>query len=66
MRNPLPLSLLAPHSRISYCVAAAQCDVDRMRRRVHDSLPEWDISDALQIVSSALGGKYASYRCVSV
>lgn len=48
----------------SYCVPAAQFDVDRLRRRVQESLPDWEVSDALQIVSSALGAKYASYRCV--
>jgi hypothetical protein len=55
-----------PHICFSYCVPAAQCDINRIRRRVQKSLPEWEISDALQIVSSALGAKYASYRCVSL
>ncbi len=26
-------------------------------------MPDWDVSDALQVVSAALGAKYASYRC---
>jgi serine/threonine protein kinase len=45
-----------------YIEAANAADVAAMTARVHTSLPEWDISEMLQIVNPALQSKYADYR----
>jgi len=45
-----------------YLEPAQAADVAVMTARVHASLPEWDISEMLQIVNPALQSKYADYR----
>lgn len=45
-----------------YVAAAQAADIAAMTARVHISLPEWDISEMLQIVNPALQSKYADYR----
>ena len=45
-----------------YVEAAQATDIAAMTARVHISLPEWDISEMLQIVNPALQSKYAYYR----
>jgi hypothetical protein len=45
-----------------YCEPAPAAERAILNMRVHDSLPEWDITDMVQVVNSALASKYASYR----
>ena len=45
-----------------YLVSAPSSDVAILNLRVHDSLPEWDITEALQVVNPALASKYAANR----
>jgi hypothetical protein len=45
-----------------YCEPAQADDIAILSNRVHDSLPEWDISDMVQVVNPTLASKYADYR----
>jgi serine/threonine protein kinase len=45
-----------------YCEPAPAAERAILNMRVHDSLPEWDITDMVQVVNSALASKYAGYR----
>jgi len=45
-----------------YCASASQSDVAIMQARIHESLPEWDIADMVQVVNEKLGASYANYR----
>jgi len=45
-----------------YCAPAQADDIAILSRRVHDTLPEWDISDMVQVWNPALASKYADYR----
>jgi hypothetical protein len=45
-----------------YLVSAPPSDIAMLNSRVHDSLPEWDITEALQVVNPALASKYAANR----
>jgi hypothetical protein len=45
-----------------YCAPAQADDIAMLSNRVHDSLPEWDITDMLQVWNPALASKYADYR----
>ena len=47
-----------------YCAPAAQADIEMMQQRLHESLPEWDVTDMQQVVNEKLGAAYASYRLV--
>jgi serine/threonine protein kinase len=53
-----------PHAMKSepYLTPAAADDISILSNRVHDSLPEWDITDAVQVVNPTLASKYAAYR----
>lgn len=37
-------------------------DKEMLNSRVHDSLPEWDVTDMVQVVNTAQSSKYAAYR----
>ena len=45
-----------------YLASAHADDVDMLNRRVHDSLPEWDVTSMEQVVNAVLDSKYAAYR----
>jgi serine/threonine protein kinase len=45
-----------------YLVSASSDDIATLNSRVHESLPEWDINEALQIVNPALASRYAANR----
>lgn len=45
-----------------YLAPAQASDVAAMTARVHVSLPEWDVSEMLQIINPTLQSKYADYR----
>jgi hypothetical protein len=45
-----------------YCAPAQAADIAMLSNRVHDSLPEWDISNMVQVWNPALASKYADYR----
>jgi hypothetical protein len=45
-----------------YCEPAQADDIATLSNRVHDSLPEWDISDMVQVSNPTLASKYADYR----
>jgi serine/threonine protein kinase len=45
-----------------YCEPAPAAERAILNMRVHDSLPEWDITDMVQVVNSALASQYAAYR----
>jgi hypothetical protein len=45
-----------------YCAPAQADDIAILSNRVHDSLPEWDITDMVQVWNPALASKYADYR----
>jgi serine/threonine protein kinase len=45
-----------------YLVSAPSSDITMLNSRVHDSLPEWDITEALQVVNPALASRYAANR----
>ena len=51
-----------PVTREPYLEPAHADDVAILSKRVHDSLPEWDITEALQIINPSLSSKYAAYR----
>jgi serine/threonine protein kinase len=57
-------SVQLPHPMKSepYLVAAHAEDIAVLNKRVHDSLPEWDITEMQQVVNTALASKYAAYR----
>ena len=45
-----------------YLAPAQTEDIALLNRRIHDSLPEWDVSRMVQVVNSSLASKYAGYR----
>jgi hypothetical protein len=45
-----------------YLVPAPSSDIAMLNSRVRDSLPEWDITEALQVVNPALASRYAANR----
>jgi serine/threonine protein kinase len=45
-----------------YLAPAHADDVAMLSRRVHDSLPEWDITGMQQVVNASLASNYAAYR----
>jgi serine/threonine protein kinase len=45
-----------------YLHSAQAADIACMTARIHDSLPEWDILEMLQIINPTLQSKYADYR----
>ncbi len=45
-----------------YCAPAQADGIAILNNCVHDSLPEWDISDMVQVCNPALASKYADYR----
>jgi serine/threonine protein kinase len=45
-----------------YLVPAYDDDIAMLNNRLHDSLPEWDITGLVQVVNTALAAKYAGYR----
>jgi serine/threonine protein kinase/ribosomal protein L13E len=45
-----------------YCEPAQAADMAMLSKRVHDSLPEFDITSMVQVVNPALASKYADYR----
>jgi serine/threonine protein kinase len=45
-----------------YLATVQPNDFAVLSKRVHESLPEWDITDALQVVNSTLASKYADRR----
>jgi serine/threonine protein kinase len=53
-----------PHSMKTepYLAAAHADDITMLKMRVHDSLPEWDITAIHQVVNASLASKYAAYR----
>jgi serine/threonine protein kinase len=51
-----------PFKSEPYCTPAHADDIAMLNRRVHDSLPEWDVSHMVQVVNPSLASKYASYR----
>jgi serine/threonine protein kinase len=57
-------SIQLPHPMKSepYLAPAHADDIAMLTRRVHDSLPDWDITGMQQVVNTALASKYASYR----
>jgi serine/threonine protein kinase len=57
-------SMQLPHAMKTkpYLAAATADDISMLTRRVHDSLPEWDITCMQQVVNPSLASKYAAYR----
>jgi len=53
-----------PHSFKSepHFAPAGAVDIAMLNTRVHDSLPEWDITNMVQVVNLAQSSKYAAYR----
>jgi serine/threonine protein kinase len=53
-----------PHAMRSepYLAPARADDVAVLTKRVHESLPEWDITEMVQVVNPALASKYAANR----
>jgi serine/threonine protein kinase len=45
-----------------YLAPAHADDVIMLNNRVHESLPEWDVTGMVQIVNTSLASKYAAYR----
>ena len=45
-----------------YLTPAHADDIAMLNKRVHDSLSDWDITEALQVVNPALSSKYAAKR----
>jgi serine/threonine protein kinase len=45
-----------------YCEPAQAADMAMLSQRVHDSLPEFDITSMVQVSNPALASKYADYR----
>jgi hypothetical protein len=45
-----------------YLAPAHADDIAMLNTRVHDSLPEWDVTGMQQVVNSSLASKYAAYR----
>jgi serine/threonine protein kinase len=63
--NPSSIgSLQLPHPMKSepYLAPANADDISMLSKRVHDSLSEWDITEALQIVNPSLASKFAAHR----
>jgi serine/threonine protein kinase len=57
-------SVQLPHLMKSepYLAPARASDIEILSKRVHESLPEWDITDLVQVVNPTLASKYAAYR----
>jgi len=57
-------SVQLPHAMRSepYLAPAHANDITVLSKRVHESLSEWDISEAFQVVNPALASRYAAYR----
>jgi serine/threonine protein kinase len=57
-------TLQLPHPMKSepYLAPAHADDIAMLNKRVHDSLPEWDVTVMQQVVNSSLTSKYAAYR----
>jgi serine/threonine protein kinase len=53
-----------PHAMKSepYLALAHDDDVAFLSKRVHESLPEWDITEMKQVVNPTLAAKYAAFR----
>jgi serine/threonine protein kinase len=53
-----------PHPMKSepYLAPARADDIAVLNTRVHDSLPEWDVTGMQQVVNASLASKYAAYR----
>jgi WD40 repeat protein/serine/threonine protein kinase len=45
-----------------YLAPARADDIAMLNTRVHDSLPEWDVTGMQQVVNTSLASKYAAYR----
>jgi ribosomal protein L13E len=45
-----------------YLAPAHADDVAMLNTRLHDSLPEWDVTGMQQVVNTTLASKYAAYR----
>jgi hypothetical protein len=45
-----------------YLAPAHSADIAIVSSRIHDSLPEWDVTGMEQVVNAALASKYAGYR----
>jgi serine/threonine protein kinase len=45
-----------------YCEPAQAADMAMLSKRVHESLPEFDITSMVQVSNHALASKYADYR----
>ena len=63
--NPSSIgSVQLPHPMKSepYLTPANSDDMAILNRRLHDSLPEWDITEALQVVNPTLASKFAAHR----
>ena len=45
-----------------FCEPAQSADVAILSKRIHASLPEWDITEMVQVVNPALASKYAACR----
>lgn len=56
----LPFDMEA--NREPYCEPAPAAERAILNMRVHESLPEWDITKLDQVVNPALASKYANYR----
>jgi serine/threonine protein kinase/WD40 repeat protein len=56
------IQLPHPLKKEPYLAPAHADDIALINRRVHDSLPEWDVTSMEQVVNAALDSKYAAYR----
>jgi serine/threonine protein kinase len=45
-----------------YLAPAHATDISIVSNRIHESLPEWDVTGMEQVVNAALASKYAGYR----
>jgi uncharacterized protein YjbI with pentapeptide repeats len=45
-----------------YLAFAHAGDIAMLNRRVHESLPEWDVTGMTQVINTALVSKYTAYR----
>jgi serine/threonine protein kinase len=53
-----------PMKNEPYLAPARADDIAMLNTRVHDSLPEWDVTGMQQVVNTTLASKYAAYRHV--
>ena len=60
-REPYCVALLSPVGAIAH-LSATPRDIDALSARVHESLPEFDITHLEAVVNQTLDSKYAGYR----